>query len=70
VVGVTGRVVKQNNVRIPRDEMDQVHLPDPVQKELSCLRNENICLRNELIRLYDKVEKMDKILCEKEDKQP
>jgi len=60
VVGVPGRVVKRDNVKIPREEMDQVHFPDPVQKELSCLKNENVCLRNELKKLYNRVDEMDK----------
>src|SRR5699024_2791770 len=30
VVGVPGRVVKRNNVKLPREDMDQIHLPDPV----------------------------------------
>ena len=62
VVGVPGRVVKQDNKKLPREDMDQVHLPDPVLKELICLKNENICLRNELKRLY---EKMDQVLDQK-----
>lgn len=37
VVGVPGRVVKRNNVRLPQEELDQVHLPDPVLDELSSL---------------------------------
>ena len=37
VVGVPGRVVKRDNVRLPQDELDQVHLPDPVLEELSSL---------------------------------
>jgi serine O-acetyltransferase len=60
VVGVPGRVVKRDNVKIPREEMDQVHFPDPVQKELSGLKNENVCLRNELKKLYNRVDEMDK----------
>jgi serine O-acetyltransferase len=60
VVGVPGRVVKRDNVKIPREEMDQVHFPDPVQKELSCLKNENICLRNELKKLYDRMDGLEK----------
>lgn len=64
VVGVPGRVVKQNNVRIPREDLDQIHLPDPVQKELNTLRHENICLRNEVKMLYDKLEAIEKKLNE------
>lgn len=55
VVGVPGRVVKRDNVRIPSEDLDQIHFPDPLQKELLCLRNENICLRNELKKLYERV---------------
>lgn len=58
VVGVPGRVVKQNNIKMPREDMDQIHLPDPIQKELLGLRNENICLRTELKDLYDKVDSL------------
>ena len=29
VVGVPGRIVKRNNVKIPRSDMDQCNLPDP-----------------------------------------
>lgn len=41
VVGVPGRVVKRDNVRIPREDMDQVHLPDPVKTDIDGLRKEN-----------------------------
>lgn len=67
VVGVPGRVVKMNNVRVPREDLDQVHLPDPVEKELECLHNENICLRTELKRLYGKLEAMEKRLADCKD---
>ena len=40
VVGVPGRVVKQDNVKIPRVDLDQVHLPDPVKLELEEIRRE------------------------------
>lgn len=66
VVGVPGRVVKQNNVRIPRDDLDQVHLPDPVQKELNVLRNENICLRTEIRAMYERLDELKKMLNENE----
>lgn len=41
VVGVPGRVVKRDNVRIPREDMDQVHLPDPVKTDIDQLQKEN-----------------------------
>ena len=41
VVGVPGRVVKRDNIRIPREDMDQVHLPDPVKTDIDSLKKEN-----------------------------
>ena len=41
VVGVPGRVVKRDNVRIPREDMDQVHLPDPIKTDIEGLQKEN-----------------------------
>ncbi|MFQ9933541.1 MAG: serine O-acetyltransferase EpsC [Lachnospiraceae bacterium] len=48
VVGVPGRVVKQDNVRIPRNDMDQIHLPDPVKTEIISLKEENRKLKEML----------------------
>ncbi len=45
VVGVPGRVVKQDNIKIPRNDMDQIHLPDPVKNEITALKNENTVLK-------------------------
>ncbi len=45
VVGVPGRVVKRDNVRIPREDMDQVHLPDPVMNDIEALKKEVVELR-------------------------
>ena len=52
VVGVPGKIVIQNDVRV-NDDLDQVHLPDPVQTEMDDLKSENARLR---VRL-DKLEK-------------
>lgn len=51
VVGVPGRVVKRNNVSLPQDEMDHIHLPDPVMEDLALLQHENEELTNRLIDL-------------------
>lgn len=51
VVGVPGRIVKRDQVRIPRETMDQVHLPDPVMGYLDELREENKRLRADVDRL-------------------
>ena len=38
VVGVPGRVVKRDNVKIPSEDLDQVHLPDPVMNDIQQLK--------------------------------
>lgn len=48
VVGIPGRIVKKDSVRIPRNDLDQVNLPDPVLDAISELHNENKRLQNEL----------------------
>ncbi|MGN0394654.1 MAG: serine O-acetyltransferase [Coprococcus sp.] len=54
VVGVPGRVVKMNDVKIPRSDMDQIHLPDPVLNDINSLKDEN----EELHRLIDNLMQM------------
>ncbi len=51
VVGVPGHVVKRDNMKIPREDMDQVHFPDPVFTELLSLRAENNRLTEEIKKL-------------------
>ena len=58
VVGVPGRVVKRDNVRMPREDLDQVHLPDPIANEISRLAKENENLRNDIEQLKAKIDKM------------
>ena len=41
VVGVPGRVVRRNDVRHPQEELDQVHLPDPLLTEINALELQN-----------------------------
>lgn len=59
VVGVPGRVVKMNNVRVPREDLDQIHFPDPISRDLMLLQNENVCLRHEIKFLYEKLEQLE-----------
>lgn len=58
VVGVPGRVVKRDNVKIPRMDMDQVTLPDPILNDINQLKQENRELREELslLKTYFKEE--------------
>ena len=57
VVGVPGRVVKQENVKIPRLDLDQVHLPDPVLNDIRQLKAENEELRNMVEKLAESINK-------------
>lgn len=56
VVGVPGRVVKMNNVRIPRMDMDQIHLPDPVFNDIELLKKENAELKEKVHLLSQELE--------------
>lgn len=51
VVGVPGRVVKRNNRLLPREDMNQVDLPDPVKEDLACLKHENTELVSRVLEL-------------------
>ena len=53
VVGVPGRVVKRDNVRLPQQDLDQVSLPDPVKQEIEQLKRECTSLRMELEALQN-----------------
>ena len=55
VVGVPGRIVKKNDVRVPRMDLDQVHLPDPISTDITLLQADNR-------RLHEQVEKLQKQL--------
>lgn len=58
VVGVPGRIVKRDNVKIPRSDMDQCHLPDPVMDDITILQHENSALCNKLIDLEKEVKEL------------
>ncbi len=58
VVGVPGRVVKRDNVKVPRSDMDQVHLPDPVMEDITVLQHENSALCNRMIDLEKEVREL------------
>lgn len=48
VVGVPGRIVRMDNKKVPRSDMDQIHLPDPVLNDIKALQEENIKLHKQL----------------------
>ena len=60
VVGVPGRIVKQDNVRVPRETMDQIHLPDPVKDDINVLKHENSELVSRVIELENKLKAIEK----------
>jgi len=62
VVGVPGRVVKRDNVKIPREDLDQVHLPDPVSNDITRLQADNQRLMEEIKELAKKVKMLEQKL--------
>lgn len=60
VVGVPGRIVRMDNKKVPRFDMDQVHLPDPVLNDIRKLQDENIRLHNELKNLMKELRCIEK----------
>jgi serine O-acetyltransferase len=59
VVGVPGRVVKRDNMKIPREDMDQIHLPDPVYNDLILLQKQNEQLLNEIKTVCNRLQKLE-----------
>ncbi|CUX48617.1 Serine acetyltransferase [Clostridium sp. C105KSO13] len=53
VVGVPGRVVRMDNKKVPRTDMDQIHLPDPVLSDIKELQES-------CVRLNGQVKDMEK----------
>lgn len=60
VVGVPGHIVKQNNVKVPTSDMDQIHLPDPVQEDIKVLQQENSELVNRVLQLGNEIRSLKK----------
>ncbi|MCI6676742.1 MAG: serine O-acetyltransferase [Clostridiales bacterium] len=57
VVGVPGRIVKRDNIRVPQKDLDQVHLPDPVLADITELKKETAELRHILEEREARVKK-------------
>lgn len=60
VVGVPGRIVRMDNKKIPRYDMDQVHLPDPVLEDIRRLHDENVRLHIRLKSLMKEMRCIEK----------
>lgn len=62
VVGVPGRVVKRIKQCLPQEELDQIHLPDPVQEELTALQRSDCELTNRLFDLEQQMRSLSRYL--------
>lgn len=60
VVGVPGRVVRRDNQPLPRETMDQVHLPDPVREDIANLQQANSELINRVLELEKQLRQLKK----------
>lgn len=57
VVGIPGRIVRQENVKVPRSNMDHRNLPDPVLDDIRRLQAENQKMKERLAELEKKLNK-------------
>lgn len=58
VVGVPGRVVKHNDVRLPQEDMDQMNLPDPVEEEIAKWRRQTKQMQEAIAQFAAKFEQI------------
>ncbi|MEG1504868.1 MAG: serine O-acetyltransferase EpsC [Lachnospiraceae bacterium] len=58
VVGVPGRIVRMGNQKVPRMDMDQIHLPDPVLSDIQELQRDNLQLKKKLEELENAIKKI------------
>ncbi|MCR5507896.1 MAG: serine O-acetyltransferase [Lachnospiraceae bacterium] len=59
VVGVPGRIIRRGNeVVIPRETMDQVHLPDPISDDIRDLKKMNSLLADRIAELEDEMTRL------------
>lgn len=60
VVGVPGRVVKQNNQALPYETMNHTDLPDPVKEDIAGLQLANTELTNRLLDMEMEIRQIKK----------
>ena len=60
VVGVPGRIVKRNNQKLVREDMNQVDLPDPVNKDSKASQHANSEMTNRIIELERELKMLKK----------
>ena len=60
VVGVPGRIVKRNNQKLVREDMNQVDLPAPVNEDIKALQHANSEMTNRIIELEREIKLLRK----------
>ena len=60
VVGVPGRIVRRNNQKLVREELNQVDLPDPVNEDIKNLQDANTQMANRMIELERQIKQLEK----------
>lgn len=60
VVGVPGRIVRRNNQKLVREDMNQVDLPDPVNEDIKALQHANSEMTNRIIELERELKMLKK----------
>ena len=60
VVGVPGRIVRRNNQKLVREELNQVDLPDPVNEDIKNLQYANTQMANRIIELERQIKQLEK----------
>ncbi len=66
VVGVPGRIVKRDNVKVPVSDMCQTDLPDPIMEDITVLQKENSALCNRVIDLEKELRELRCKACKEE----
>ena len=60
VVGVPGRIVKRNNQKLVREDLNQTDLPDPVNEDIRNLQRANSEMTNRILELEQKIKQLEK----------
>ncbi len=60
VVGVPGRIVKRNNQKLVREDMNQVDLPDPISEDIKVLQHANSQMTNRILELEQTLKQLKK----------
>ena len=60
VVGVPGRIVKRNNQKLVREDLNQVDLPDPVNEDIKELQRANSEMTNHILELEQEIKQLKK----------